>query len=146
MSDLKTQPTDASVDAFIDGLEPERRRDESRHLVRLFGEITGEAPRMWGGKIVGFGSYHYRYASGREGDWMRVGFAPSKRHLALHLMGGVEAHQDLLDRLGPHRAGSGCVYVTRLDRIDEGVLRELVEASLERLRQTYESDESDGKG
>lgn len=138
MSTLKTQPTGASVSDFIDGLESERRRNESRRLVALFREVTGEEPVVWGDKIIGFGQYSYRYASGQEGDWLRVGFAPQKRHLSLYLMGGTaEAHPEILDRLGPHRASSGCVYVTRLDAIDEGVLRELVEASLERLRETY---------
>lgn len=140
MSDNKTQPTTASVDAFIDGLESERRRDESRRLVALMQDVTGEPPVMWGEKIVGFGQYHYRYASGREGDWMLVGFAPQKRHLSLYLMGGTaKSHADLLHRLGPHRTGSGCVYLTRLDAVDEAVLRELIAASVARVRQTYEN-------
>ena len=138
MSSLKTQPADASVDAFIDGLD-ERRRDESRRLVVLLREVTGEEPTMWGGKTVGFGRYHYRYDSGREGDWFRLGFAPQARRLALHLMAGTaEAHAEILGRLGPHTTGAGCVYVTRLDRVDEGVLRELFEASLARLAATYD--------
>lgn len=137
MSDNKTQPTGASVDAFLDGLDSERRRDESRRLIQIMQDVTGEPPEMWGEKIVGFGRYHYRYASGREGDWMRVGFSPQKRHLSLYLMGGAaDAHGDLLARLGPHKTGSGCVYVTRLDAVDEGVLRELIEANLKRLRDT----------
>lgn len=137
MPALKTRPTDASVDAFLDAL-PERRREEARRLVALLHDVTGEPPVMWGEKIIGFGTYHYRYASGREGDWMRVGFAPQTRHLSLYLMGGIaEAHGEILSRLGPHRTGSGCVYVTRLDRLDEGVLRELVEASLARLAAAY---------
>ena len=137
MSNLKTQPTDASVDAFIGGLDDERRRDESRRLVALLREVTGEEPTMWGGKTVGFGRYHYRYDSGREGDWFRLGFAPQARRLVLHLMGGTaEAHAEILDRLGPHKTGAGCVYVTRFDRVDEGVLRELFEASLARLAAT----------
>ena len=138
MSGPKTQPTDASVEAFIDAL-PERRREESRRLVALFEDATGEPPVMWGEKIVGFGTYHYVYASGREGDWMRLGFAPQARHLSLYFMGGTaDAHAEILVRLGPHRTGSGCVYITRLDRVDEGVLRELVEASLVRLAATYD--------
>lgn len=139
MSANETQPTGASVEAFIDGLEAERRRDESWRLVEILREVTGEEPEMWGEKIVGFGRYHYRYASGREGDWMRLGFSPQKRHVSLYCMGGTaDAHADILERLGPHRTGSGCVYVTRLDRVDEGVLRELFEASLARLSATYD--------
>ena len=141
MSDLKTQPTSASVADFIDGLDDERRRDESRRLVEILRDVTGEEPEMWGAKIVGFGRYHYRYASGREGDWMRLGFSPQKRRLSLYCMGGTaDAHADILERLGPHRTGSGCVYVTRLDKVDEGVLRELFEASLARLATTYDED------
>ena len=137
MAELKTQPSDASVDAFLDGLG-ERRRDESRRLIPIFQAATGAPPVLWGGKIVGFGELHYRYASGREGDWFEAGFSPQKRHLALHLMGGAaEAHADLLARLGPHRMGSGCVYVTRLERIDESVLSDLVAASVARTRATY---------
>ena len=138
MSDNQTVPTGASVDAFIGSLPDERRRDESRRLVEILREESGCEPEMWGARIVGFGRYHYRYASGREGDWMRVGFSPQARHLALHLMGGAaDAHADILDRLGPHRTGSGCVYVTRLARVDEGVLRELVRANLARLAEAY---------
>lgn len=139
MAALKTQPTDASVDDFIDGLDSDRRHNEARQLAALFREVSGEEPTMWGEKIVGFGQYHYRYDSGQEGDWFRIGFSPQKRHIALHMMGGTaEAHADILDRLGPHRTGSGCVYVTRLERIDLDVLRQLAEASLARLAATYD--------
>ena len=138
MAELKTQPSDASVDAFLDGLGA-RRRDEARRLIPLFEAATGAPPVLWGGKIVGFGQVRYRYASGREGDWFRVGFAPQARHLALHLLGGTpDAHADLLARLGPHRAGAGCVYVTRLDRVDEDVLAELLAASVARVRAAYD--------
>ena len=138
MSDLKTQPTDASVADFLDSVEPARRRAEATRLVALMGEVSGEPPVMWGDKIVGFGQYHYRYASGHEGDWMRIGFSPQKRHLSLHLMGGTaDAHAEILSRLGPHRAGVGCIYISRLDAVDEDVLRELLEASLARLAKAH---------
>ena len=130
MADNKTQPTDASVDDFLDAVEPARRRDDARRLAAILAEETGETPQMWGEKIVGYGRYHYRYASGREGDWMRVGFSPQARHTSLYFMGcGAEARAAMLSRLGPHRSGVGCVYLTRLDAVDEGVLRELVAAS-----------------
>ncbi|WP_412069662.1 DUF1801 domain-containing protein [Rubrivirga sp. IMCC43871] len=130
MAENKTQPTDASVDAFLDAVEPERRRDDARRIAEIMAEVTGEAPEMWGEQIVGYGRYHYTYASGREGDWMRVGFAPQKRHTSLYLMGCNQAERDaFLARLGPHRSGVGCVYVTRLDAVDEGVLREMIAAS-----------------
>ena len=137
MAALKTRPTDASVDDFIASVEPERRRDESRRLVEIMREVTGEEPVMWGTSIVGFGDYHYRYASGREGDWFVAGFSPRKRALSVYLMAGVERHQDLLDRLGPHTHGSGCLYLRRLDAVDENVLRELIVESVAFLRETY---------
>jgi len=132
MAENKTQPTDASVDDFIEAVEPARRRDDARRLAAMMAEVTGEGPEMWGSSIVGYGRYHYRYATGREGDWMRVGFAPQKRHTSLYLMGcNAEQRDEMLARLGPHRSGVGCVYVTRLDAVDEGVLRELIAASYE---------------
>lgn len=132
MSDNKTLPTDASVDAFLEAVEPARRRDDARRLLQVMAEVTGETPVLWGDKIVGFGQYHYRYASGREGDWMRVGFSPQTRHTALYLMDcDAERRDAFLERIGPHRAGAGCVYVTRLDALDEGVLREMIAATYE---------------
>ena len=130
MAETTTQPTDASVSAFLAAVEPARRREDARRLAALMAEVTGETPVMWGAQIVGYGHTHYRYPSGREGDWMRVGFAPQKRHLSLYLMGcELEERDALLARLGPHRAGVGCVYVTRLDAVDQEVLRALIAAS-----------------
>lgn len=137
MAELKTRPTDASVDAFIESLDSERRRDESRQLVALMREATGAEPVLWGESIVGFGDAHLTYASGREVDWFEVGFSPRKRALSLYLMPGVDRFQDLLDRLGPHTHGAGCLYVTRLERVDPDVLRELVEASVAAVRETW---------
>ncbi|HIG75761.1 MAG TPA: DUF1801 domain-containing protein [Bacteroidetes bacterium] len=137
MAELKTRPTDASVDAFIESLDSERRRDESRQLVAVMREATGAEPVMWGESIVGFGDAHLTYASGREVDWFEVGFSPRKRALSLYLMPGVDRFQGLLDRLGPHTHGAGCLYVTRLERVDPGVLRELVEASVAAVRETW---------
>lgn len=137
MAELKTKPTDASVEAFIDGLEAERRRDESRHLVEMMREATGAEPVLWGENIVGFGSAHMRYASGREIDWFEIGFSPRKRALSLYLMPGVERFGDILERLGPHKHGAGCLYVTRLERVDDAVLRELVQASVQAVRETW---------
>jgi hypothetical protein len=130
MAENKTLPTDASVDAFLDAVTPARRRDDARRVAEIMAEVTGETPVLWGTSIVGYGQYHYRYASGRESDWMRVGFSPQKRHTSLYLMGcDAEQRDAMLARLGPHRSGVGCVYVTRLDAVDEGVLREMIAAS-----------------
>ena len=125
------------VDRFLQQVVPERRRDEALLLDPLFREVTGWTPRLWGSGIVGYGSYHYRYATGREGDWLATGFAPRKAHLVVHILPGYTDFSAILDRLGPHRAGKSCLYITRLDRIDMTVLRELVAEGLRDLAQTY---------
>jgi uncharacterized protein DUF1801 len=128
-SENTTQPTDADVEAFLAAVEhPVRRRDAHR-LVELFSRVTGEPPRMWGSSIVGFGTYHYRYASGREGDMAAAGFSPRKAATTVYLMDGVDAHAELLERLGPHTVGKGCVYVKDLDAVDLAVLEEVVRRS-----------------
>ena len=126
---LKTTPSDADVDAFIASVEDPQKRDDSRALCRMMAEETGEPPKMWGSSIVGFGSYHYRYASGREGDWMALGFAPRKANLTLYLMDGFDGYRDLLARLGKHSTGRSCLYVKRLSDVDADVLREMVRRS-----------------
>jgi hypothetical protein len=125
----KTQPTDADVDAFLDAIEDPGRREDSRAICRLMAEETGEPPRMWGESIVGFGSYRYAYASGREGDWMALGFAPRKGRLTLYLMDGFAGYEELLARLGKHSTGRSCLHVKRLADVDVDVLREMVERS-----------------
>lgn len=137
MSQPKTRPTGASPEAFIDALEDPGRRDEARRLVRLMSELTGEPAVMWGENIIGFGSYHFRYDSGREGDWFRIGFSPRKRELSLYVMPELAAHEELLQRLGKHRRGVCCLYLKQLDAADPEVLRALLAASLRDLRERY---------
>lgn len=134
MSEAKTTPTGADVVAFLDQIEPAAKRDDCRALSRLMEEATGEPPTLWGGNIVGFGSYHYRYASGREGDSMLVGFSPRKQQLTLYVMDGFEHDPELLARLGKHTTGKACLYVKRLDDLDLDVLRELIARSVQRIR------------
>jgi Domain of unknown function (DU1801) len=126
VSTPKTQPNDADVDAFLAGVEDERKRADSVAICRIMAEETGEAPRMWGASIVGFGTYHYRYDSGREGDTMIVGFSPRKANLTLYLTDGFGEYEALLERLGKHSTGKSCLYVKRLSDVDEDVLREMV--------------------
>jgi hypothetical protein len=126
---LKTQPTDADVEAFLAGIADARRREDSQAICRLMADETGEAPRMWGSGIVGFGSYHYVYASGREGEWMALGFAPRKANLTLYLMDGFSGYEELLARLGKHSTGKSCLHVKRLSDVDVDVLREMVRRS-----------------
>lgn len=125
----KTTPTDADVAAFVAAVEhPVRRRDAER-LVALMTRVTGEPPRMWGPTIVGFGTYHYRYPSGREGDSSAAGFSPRKDATTIYFPDGVDAHADVLSGLGPHTVGKGCLYVKDLDAVDLGVLEEAVRRS-----------------
>jgi hypothetical protein len=126
-----TRPTDASVEGFLAGMPDEQRREDSRRLCAMMQEITGEPPTMWGASIIGFGTYHYRYASGREGDSALAGFAPRRQHLAIYLVGEFESrHQSVLARLGPHKSGQGCLYIRRLDDVDRDALRELIDRSV----------------
>ena len=137
MSDLKTQPTTASVDAFIDAVDDEPKRADSRVVAEMMVEITGVPGVMWGSNIVGFGKYHYRYASGREGDFFEAGFSPRKRALTLYVMAGFSEYEDLLGRLGKHSTGKSCLYVKRLADIDLDVLRELLTRSVSYIRAKY---------
>ena len=126
-----TRPTDASVERFLAGIPDEQLREDSRRLCAMMREITGEPPAMWGASIIGFGTYHYRYASGHEGDSALAGFAPRRQHLAIYLVGEFESrHQSALARLGPHKSGKGCLYIKRLDDVDRDALRELIDRSV----------------
>jgi hypothetical protein len=127
----KTLPTGADVDAFIAALPDDGLREDTRTMCGLLADWTGEPPAMWGSSIVGFGSYHYRYDSGHEGTAALVGFAPRKSNLVLYLVGGFEdRYPNVLERLGPHKTGKGCLYLNRLDGVDRDALRELVERTV----------------
>jgi Domain of unknown function (DU1801) len=126
-----TRPTDTSVAGFLAGVPDERRREDARRLCAIMQEITGEPPAMWGTSIVGFGAYHYRYASGHEGDAPLAGFSPRRQQLVIYLASEFERrYQQVLARLGPHRAGKGCLYLKRLDDVDSDALRELIDRSV----------------
>ena len=133
MSANKTQPTSESVQAFLDTVQPERRRSDAQALDRLFREVTGFEPVMWGPSIIGYGAYHYVYASGREGDFLATGFAPRKSALSLYIMPGYQDFGDLLDRLGKHKHGRACLYINKLADVDQQVLAELIRAGLDGL-------------
>ena len=123
--------TGASVAGFLARVPDEQRREDARRLCAMMQEITGEPPAMWGTSIIGFGSYHYRYASGHEGDSALAGFAPRRQHLAIYLVGEFESrHRSVLARLGPHKSGKGCLYISRLDDVDRDALRELIDRSV----------------
>lgn len=137
MSELKTKLNEASVDAFLAKIEPESRRNDAIEVSRVMGELTGEPAKMWGDSIVGFGSYHYVYASGREGDWMRIGFSPRKTALTLYIMSGFGEYDTLLERLGKYKTGKSCLYIKKLEDIDRDVLTELMRQSLIYMKKQY---------
>jgi len=117
-TELKTKANSASVADFLNTVADEQKRNDCFAILRLMEEATGEPPKMWGSSIVGFGSYHYKGASGREGDWMLTGFSPRKQNLALYLMSGVEGLKDLLANLGKFDTGVGCLYIKKLSDVD----------------------------
>lgn len=133
----KTKPTAVSVADFIAAVEDPKRRADAEAACALLAEATGELATMWGPSIIGFGAYHYRYASGHEGDAPLVGFSPRKTSLVFYLSGCEERRGDQLARLGKHKAGKGCVYVNRLSDVDADVLREMAVASVASLRERY---------
>jgi hypothetical protein len=137
--EARTKPTEVSVADFIAAVENPQRRADAETLCGLFEEITGEPPRMWGPSIIGFGAYHYRYASGHEGDAPRLGFSPRKAQTVLYVTSGADGQAEMLARLGKVKTSVACIYVNRLDQIDIGVLREMAEASLAHLRDLYPS-------
>jgi hypothetical protein len=138
MAENKTRPTIVSPTAFIQQVD-ERRRKDCQELVTLMRDITGHPPKMWGASIVGFGQYHYKYASGREGDSLLTGFSPRKQDLVLYLGPGIE-NEDMMAKLGKHKAGKGCLYLRKLDDVDRKVLRALIEESVAMMRARYPED------
>ncbi|MCY3832585.1 MAG: DUF1801 domain-containing protein [Chloroflexi bacterium] len=134
MAENKTQRNDGDVMAYLESVSNKRRREDSLALLKMMEEVTGEPAEMWGTSIVGFGSYHYRYASGREGDMLITGFAPRKQALTLYIMGGHERYAALMSKLGKHRTGSSCVYINKLADVDLDVLRELIAESVAYMR------------
>ncbi len=134
MAELKTKLNDGNVFDFLNSVENEQRKNDSFEMLRIMQEVVGEQPKMWGGSIIGFGSYHYKYASGREGDWMLTGFSPRKQSLTLYIMSGFKGYEDLLAKLGKYKTGKSCLYIKKLEQVDESVLRELISASVEYLR------------
>jgi len=134
MAELKTTPTRASVDDYLAGVPDERRRGDAAIVCEMMRRVTGQPPAMWGDSIVGFGSRHLRYATGRELDWFEVGFSPRKQALTVYLTEGFDGHDELLSRLGPHSTGRACLYLRRLDAVDLDVLERLVKAAVEQAR------------
>ena len=138
MAENKTKPTAIPVAEFLEGLEDPGRRIDCMQIVALMQEITGSEPKMWGSSIVGFGDYHYKYASGREGDWFLCGFSPRKKNLTIYIMGYLENFEDILKELGKFSHGKGCVYVRKLEDINLQVLEKLIRSSIKGLQESSE--------
>jgi Domain of unknown function (DU1801) len=146
MAELKTKMTAASVDDFLNSLQDEQKTRDCFEIIEIMKEVTKEDPRMWGSSIVGFGSAHLKYASGREIDWMIIGFSPRKQNLTLYLTGNFNRFPELLKNLGKYKTGAGCLYIKTLKDIDIHVLKELVGRTVEsakKMNSTPQADSSD---
>ncbi len=138
MTAIKTLVNDASVEDFINKVPDETRKQDGFALLKLFKKITGLEPKMWGASIIGFGQYHYKSAKSRqEGDWMLTGFSPRKQNLALYLMLGFTDYTDLLNKLGKHKTGMGCLYINKLADVDMKVLEKLIEKSYKNMSKSH---------
>lgn len=138
MSELKTKVNKASVMKFLKSVENEKRRADALLILDLMQKVTKREAMMWGTSIVGFGSYHYKYASGREGDWLLTGFSPRKNDLTVYIMNGFAAYADLMGKLGKYKTGKSCLYIKKLQDIDLKVLQQLIRRSLSDMRKMYE--------
>jgi hypothetical protein len=137
MAEQKTKPTEQSVEDFLSKVSDEKVRDDCYVLVKLMSKATGSLPKMWGPTIVGFGNYHYRYDSGHEGDACLTGFSPRKQNITVYVMPGFNQHADLLEKLGKHKAGKGCLYIKKLEDVNSTVLESLIKQSVNFLKTKY---------
>ena len=137
MSEKNSQPHEGSVEDFLNSVEDEQKRADAFEVLALLKEVTGEKPVMWGPGIVGFGTYHYKYASGREGDSMRIGFSPRKTALTLYIMPGFRRYDEHMNKLGKYKTGKSCLYIKKLEDVDAGVLRQLVEDAVAYMNWKY---------
>ncbi len=136
MAELKTQPNDQRVEDFLNSVADDTKLQDSFTILELLKQETGLEPVMWGDSIIGFGTYHYKYASGRQGEWFLTGFSPRVRNLTLYIMSGFDEYDDLLNKLGKHSTGKSCLYIKQLADIDLEVLKELVDKSVHHMIET----------
>jgi hypothetical protein len=136
MAELKTKLNDASVEDFLNTIEDGQKREDCFEVLKIMKQAAKAEPKMWGTSIVGFGSYHYKGASGREGDWMLTGFSPRKQNITLYIMGGFDRHNDLMKKLGKHSTGKACLYIKKLEDVDRKVLKELVAESVQWMKKS----------
>lgn len=139
MAENKTKPTRASVTSFLNGIEDKQKRADCKKVAAMMRAATGSRAKMWGANIVGFGRYHYKYASGREGDFMLTGFSPRKQALTVYIMPGFSKFSALMSKLGNYKTGKSCLYIKHLADIDESVLQRLISESVKHMRRKYET-------
>jgi hypothetical protein len=139
MAEAKTKKTEASVDDFLAGISPEKKRQDALAICELMKKVTKAKPKMWGTSIVGFGSYHYKYASGHEGEWPLVGFSPRKQNLTVYIVPGFANYDALLSKLGKHKTGKSCLYLNSLEDIHLPTLRELIQRSVAEMKKKYKA-------
>ncbi len=137
MATNKTQPNDNDVNAFIASVDDDKKKADCFKLIEIMEGITHEPPKMWGSSIVGFGNYHYKYESGREGNFFIVGFSPRKQNLTMYIMPGFERYEELMARLGKYKTGKSCLYVKKLDDIDQDILKEIIADSVSYMNKKY---------
>ncbi|MGH2567741.1 MAG: DUF1801 domain-containing protein [Bacteroidota bacterium] len=133
MAELKTKATDRSVEKFLNSIADKTTREDCFAIIKLMKQATKAKPKMWGSSIVGFGTYHYKYESGREGNWFLTGFSPRKQNLTLYIMAGFERYGDLMKKLGKYKTGKACLYIKGLDDIHLPTLKKLIQLSVKRM-------------
>lgn len=135
MAELKTKKNDASVEDFLNTIKDEQIRADCFEISKLMSQVTKAEPKMWGSSIIGFGQYHYKYASGHENDWILVGFSPRKQNITLYIMAGFDRYDELLAKLGKFTTGKSCLYIKKLADVDKKVLKKLVTESVKVMKQ-----------
>jgi len=137
MTANKTTQIEDSVDEFLKKIEDPEKQKTSWQLLEIIKEISGKEPKMWGDSIIGFGKYHYKYATGREGDWMRIAFSPRKQNFSIYIMDGFDNHSELMEKLGKYKTGKSCLYINKLQDIDTNILKEIMKESLFNMEKLY---------
>lgn len=138
MAELKTKPTRASVAQFLNAVEDETKRKDCKEIAKMMKAITGKTPKLWGDSIVGYGTYHYKYPTGNEGDWFITGVAPRKQAITVYIMAGFDRFGELMGKLGKYKTGKSCLYIKKLNDIDRDVLYQLIDESVKYIRKKYE--------
>jgi hypothetical protein len=139
VAENKTQATGASVAAFINSIDDKQQRADARKVAAMMRKATGKSAKMWGPSIVGYGAYHYKYASGREGDFLMTGFSPRKQALTVYVIPGFTPFEALMNKLGKYKTGKSCLYIKRLSDVDEKILEQLIDRSVKHMREHYET-------